>query len=72
MEPDFYSDRKFCPHCDTYVSYLQSMEHCYCVDCGQAVRLFSDEDWDSFHTSLKERRPKGGRPRKGQTGRESA
>jgi len=28
------------------------------------VRLFSEKDWDDFHTALKERRPKGGRPRK--------
>ena len=61
---DYYSDRKFCPQCETYVSYLQSMEQSYCVQCGQQVRLFSEEDWTAFHASLKERRPKGGRPRK--------
>jgi len=61
---DFYNDRKYCENCQDYVSYLQSMEQSYCVQCGEAVRLFSDEDWTAFHQSLKERRPKGGRPRK--------
>ena len=59
---DFYNDRKFCERCQTYVSYLQSTEHSYCVECGNPVRLFSTEDWSAFHEELKERRPKGGRP----------
>ncbi|HED66148.1 MAG TPA: hypothetical protein ENJ09_11405 [Planctomycetes bacterium] len=72
MESDFYNDRKYCDHCQTYVSYLQGMDQSYCVECGQPVRLFSDEDWADFHASLKERRPKGGRPRKKSQGKESA
>lgn len=63
MNPsDFYNDRKFCEHCRDYVSYLQSTEHSYCVQCGNAVRLFSEADWSAFNEALKERRPKGGRP----------
>jgi len=63
MNPsDFYNDRKFCEHCQTYVAYLQSTEHSYCVQCGKAVRLFSEQDWTAFNEALKERRPKGGRP----------
>ncbi len=69
---DFYSDCKYCHHCDNYVSYLQSMEHSYCVDCGNEVRLFSKEDWQRFNESLKDRRPKGGRPRKNANKKESA
>ena len=72
MDSDFYNDRKFCPGCETYVSYLQSLTESYCVDCGTAVRLFSEEDWVTFHEALKERRPRGGRPRKDQRGKESA
>lgn len=64
MNTSFYNDRKFCPECDTYVPYLQSMEHSYCVECGAQVRLFSEADWSEFHSNLKERRPKGGRPKK--------
>jgi hypothetical protein len=71
MDSDFYNDRKFCQHCEGYVSYLRSMDQSYCVDCGNPVRLFSDEDWTAFHESLKERRPQGGRPRKNR-GKESA
>lgn len=61
----FYDDRKYCPSCEAYVPYLISMDHSYCVACGGVVRLFSDRDWSSFNESLKQRRPKGGRPRKG-------
>lgn len=63
-QSDFYNDRKFCEGCDEYVPYLQGMEHSYCTQCGSQVRLFSDADWNTFQAELKERRPKGGRPRK--------
>ncbi len=63
---DFYNDRKFCDQCDDYVPYLPSMEHSYCADCGSEVRLFSEQDWEHFHAELKDRRPRGGRPRKNQ------
>ena len=69
-QSDFYSDRKYCTHCEDYVPYLMSLDHSYCAHCGENVRLFSDKDWDEFHASLKERRPKGGRPRKRKTGGE--
>jgi len=62
--PDYYSDRKFCSHCKEYVTYLMSVEHSYCARCGNQVRLFSKEDWSTFHEQMQERRPKGGRPRK--------
>ncbi len=65
-QPDFYSDRKFCTSCEDYVPYLMSLEHSYCAHCGANVKLFSEKDWETFHASLKERRPKGGRPRKQQ------
>ena len=67
---DFYNDTKFCPTCDRYVRYLMSIEHSYCADCGDRVRLFSEKDWKAFHEGLNARRPKGGRPKK--NGRESA
>ena len=73
MEPtDFYNDRKYCSECDEYVPYLQSMENSYCAVCGSKVRLFSDADWEAFNESLKERRPRGGRPRKDRQDKESA
>jgi len=68
---DFYSDRKYCDHCQEYVSYLMSVESSFCVECGNEVHLFSKSDWEEFNTSMKERRPKGGRPRQ-KKGKESA
>ena len=68
---DFYTDRKYCSECADYVTYLQSMEHSYCTRCGGQVRLFSETDWEAFNESLKERKPRGGRPRKDR-GKESA
>jgi hypothetical protein len=65
MEPiDYYSDRKYCPQCATYVPFLRSVEHSYCATCGSRVRLFSQADWEAFNEALARQRPKGGRPRK--------
>jgi hypothetical protein len=72
-DSDFYSDRKYCDHCDAYVSYLMSVDSSFCVECGGRVHLFSKSDWRNFNESLQERRAKGGRPRKARKeGRESA
>ncbi len=65
MDPrDYYADRKWCPTCTEYVSYLMSIEHSYCTQCGGEVRLFSSADWEAFNDSMDLKRPKGGRPRK--------
>lgn len=40
----FYGDLEFCPCCRRYVRYLRSLKASYCVECGGAVRLFSDAD----------------------------
>lgn len=72
---DFYSDLKYCTTCLKYVSYMMSMDHSYCCECGQRVKLFSNEDWSNFHDSIARAKPKGGRPRgkeRDQRGRESA
>ena len=61
---DFYNDRKYCASCAEYVPYLMSLEHSYCAICGCQVRLFSKTDWDQFHEALREKKPKGGRPKK--------
>ena len=61
---DFYNDKKYCEHCDDYVNYLMGLEHSFCVSCGERVRLFSKQDWESFHETLARGRQKGGRPRK--------
>lgn len=69
---DFYNDRKFCETCNDYVPYLQSIEQSYCAACGGEVRLFSQDDWQTFHAELKDRRPKGGRRKKNTGKKESA
>lgn len=67
MELDYYSDRKFCPTCNAYVPYLMSVDKSYCAQCGQDVRLFSEQDWTAFNASMQEKRAgKAGRPRKDQ------
>jgi hypothetical protein len=61
---DYYSDRKYCTHCQKYVPYLMSVDQSFCAECGAEVRLFSESDWRAFNESMAARRPKGGRPRK--------
>ena len=74
MNSSFHSDTKFCPCCNDYVRYLQSLDTAYCVECGGVVRLLSGADWSAFQAKMEERKNKGGRPRKGagRRGRRSA
>ncbi|MBK8097080.1 MAG: hypothetical protein IPK26_08235 [Planctomycetes bacterium] len=45
---DYYGEKKFCEHCKTYVRYLMSCDHSFCVECGNRVRLFSRDDSRRF------------------------
>jgi hypothetical protein len=45
---DFNAERKWCEKCRTYVRYLMSVDHSYCIDCGSRVRLFSRDDATRF------------------------
>lgn len=63
---DFYSDRKWCPCCETYVPYLMSLDTSFCARCGGEVRLFSQDDWERFEGRMAARRPQAGR--RGRTG----
>lgn len=56
---DYYQETKYCPRCDAYVRFLQSIEACFCVECGAKVRLFSPEDKRSFLRSLRSGRKDG-------------
>lgn len=49
---DYYQESKYCPRCDAYVRFLQSLEACFCVECGSKVRLFSPQDKRLFVRSL--------------------
>ena len=53
---DFYHEKKWCGQCNTYVRYLMSVNHSYCVDCGTQVKLFNKEDALRFSTSLEKRK----------------
>lgn len=68
---DFYEDTKWCDGCGTYVRYLMSMEHSYCVECGGKVRLFNEEDWKAFNEGLRAGKAVL-RDRRGDRGMESA
>ena len=50
----FYTETKFCSRCDDYVRFLQSVQACYCVECGSKVHLFSVGDRKAFLSQLKE------------------
>ena len=53
---EFESEKKFCPTCDTYVRYLMSVDHSYCIECGGRVRLFSKQDSEQFAENLEKRK----------------
>ncbi len=46
---DFYTEKKWCPRCRKYVFYLMSVKHSYCVECGEPVTIFSEEEKEKFH-----------------------
>ncbi|MBX3463393.1 MAG: hypothetical protein KF830_09490 [Planctomycetes bacterium] len=45
---EFYDEQKWCEHCQTYVRFLMSVNHSYCVHCGGRVRLFNHQDATRF------------------------
>ena len=71
--PDYYSDKKFCDNCNTYVNYLMGLDTSWCVSCGERVKLYSPDDWDHFREHLEARKSRGGRRRtQKRKGKESA
>jgi Fe2+ or Zn2+ uptake regulation protein len=53
---DYYGERKWCEHCKDYVRYLMSVDHSYCVQCGNKVRLFSNDDAEKFNETVQRHR----------------
>lgn len=45
---EFYREQKWCAQCKTYVRFLMSVNHSFCVQCGGRVRLFSSDDDRGF------------------------
>lgn len=44
ITPQFDEDRRYCPCCDDYVSFLSSPDASYCVECGGKVKVLSPQD----------------------------
>lgn len=53
---DYYGERKWCEHCKDYVRYLMSVDHSFCVQCGNRVRLFSRHDAERFVETVQRHR----------------
>ncbi len=53
---DFNHERKWCGQCNSYVRYLMSVNHSYCVECGAMVKLFSKEDAQRFSEEIEKRK----------------
>lgn len=49
---EFYNEQKYCDHCQSYVRFLMSVNHSYCIECGGRVRLFNREDKQSFQETV--------------------
>lgn len=45
---EFYNERKWCDQCKTYVRFMMSVNHSYCIECGGRVRLFNRDDSAQF------------------------
>ncbi len=52
LNNEFYNEQKYCDHCQSYVRFLMSVNHSYCIECGGRVRLFSREDKQSFQETV--------------------
>ena len=49
---EFYTEQKWCDHCNGYVRFLMSVNHSYCIECGGRVRLFNRNDSASFQETV--------------------
>lgn len=56
MHMDFNNEKKWCTHCNEYVRYLMSVDHSFCAQCGNKVRIFSDADSQRFSTDLEKKK----------------
>ena len=45
---EFYRETKWCDACKSYVRFLMSVNHSFCVDCGGRVRMFNREEGSRF------------------------
>ena len=68
---DFYNEKKWCESCQSYVRFLMSVDHSFCISCGAPVRLFNKKDWEAFHAAAEQSRQAGRGPRRGRRVRAS-
>ncbi|MCU0866905.1 MAG: hypothetical protein MUC36_24230 [Planctomycetes bacterium] len=50
--PEFYNEQKWCERCQHQVRFLMSVNHSYCVECGNRVRLFRREDKERLQQQI--------------------
>ena len=55
-ERNFDNETKWCDKCNRYQRYLMSVNHSFCIECGEKVRLFSKDDSKQFGEELQQRR----------------
>ncbi len=53
---DFYDEKKWCATCRDYVTYMMSVNHSYCAQCGERVKLFNKEDAKGFTEEVQKRK----------------
>ena len=53
---DFYGETKWCENCKSYVPFMMSVNHSYCVNCGGRVRLFNKQDSERFTDEVQKRK----------------
>ncbi len=53
---DFYRELKWCQSCNDYVPYLMSVNHSFCVTCGDKVKLFNKQDAAQFSEEVQKRK----------------
>jgi hypothetical protein len=49
---EFYTEQKWCDDCNSYVRFMMSINHSYCVNCGGRVRLFNSNDSATFQETV--------------------
>jgi hypothetical protein len=49
---EFYTEQKWCDHCNGYVRFMMSVNHSYCIECGGRVRLFNRQDSSNFQETV--------------------
>ena len=51
-QSEFYTEQKWCDHCNGYVRFMMSVNHSYCIECGGRVRLFNCNDSANFQETV--------------------